>query len=309
MQMRIEEYKQDSTKVIRLTGAHLEVEVAPEIGGRITNIRSLKAGHQFLWKNPALSLEKRPDGSAYDPNFYGGIDELIPNDMPEDLDGVFLPDHGELWTHALDCEVLENGLSLSGTLPLCGLQYRRSIILCEDAPGIALEYTITNPTAEVKKFLWKFHAALAIEPGDEILCPAKTAKVADPAYSRWTDFRPFHWPEIEGARADLIPPKDGTTDFLYLSELTEGYMGWRRGDELAFLYRFDPAVFPYCWYFASYGGFLGHYTAVLEPCTAMPMSVKEAAALQQCSVLKAGETLTTTVHIYAGTGEQLKKYV
>jgi hypothetical protein len=37
--------------------------------------------------------------------------------------------------------------------------------------------------------------------------------------------------------------------------------------------------------FASYGGLDGHYTAVLEPCTAMPVSVNEAARLNQCSCL------------------------
>jgi hypothetical protein len=37
-------------------------------------------------------------GADYDSNFYGGIDELIPNDIPENIDGIDDPDHGELWT-------------------------------------------------------------------------------------------------------------------------------------------------------------------------------------------------------------------
>jgi hypothetical protein len=40
--------------------------------------------------------------------------------------------------------------------------------------------------------------------------------------------------------------------------------------------------------------------AILEPCTTMPLSVSEAAALGQCSVLESGEELSTQVEIYAG---------
>ena len=63
---------------------------------------------------------------------------------------------------------------------------------------------------------------------------------------------------------------------------------------------FDPKIFPFAWMFASYGGFLGHYTVILEPCTTMPMSVNEAALNKQCSILQPGETLTTRVSIRAG---------
>ena len=78
-------------------------------------------------------------------------------------------------------------------------------------------------------------------------------------------------------------------------------MAWQSAaGDLTFAYTFDSAIFPYAWYFASYGGFDDHYTAILEPCTAMPLSVVEAAQLGQCSVLEAGQTLETQVTVYAG---------
>ena len=78
-------------------------------------------------------------------------------------------------------------------------------------------------------------------------------------------------------------------------------MAWRSGaSDLMFEYRFDTGVFPYAWYFASYGGFDGHYVAILEPCTTMPLSVNEAAPLGQCSVLEAGQALDTGITIYVG---------
>jgi hypothetical protein len=67
-----------------------------------------------------------------------------------------------------------------------------------------------------------------------------------------------------------------------------------------FSYSYDKNIFPYQWYFASYGGFLNHYTAILEPCTSMPLSVAEAMLSGQCTVLEPGEEINTTVRIYAG---------
>lgn len=64
--------------------------------------------------------------------------------------------------------------------------------------------------------------------------------------------------------------------------------------------QFDTKTFPYAWLFASWGGFLGHYTIILEPCTAMPMSVNEAAAARQCSRLEPGQVMESKVSLYAG---------
>lgn len=67
--------------------------------------------------------------SAFDPVFFGGINELLPNDTPEFFDGVALLDHGELWTTALNATVVDNAVSLHGYLPLSGLAYERTLSL------------------------------------------------------------------------------------------------------------------------------------------------------------------------------------
>lgn len=304
--MRMEQRELNGERLLGMKNRFLEVEIAPGVGGKVVSLRDAATGYDFLWTNKDLPLKRLPVGSEYDPNFYGGIDELIPNDMPETIDGVDAPDHGELWTRAMDWAAEGDRLVLSAVLPRCGLRYRRSISLCPDAPALEIRYKIENPTGERRSFLWKFHAALNIEPGDEILCPAGKAVAADPEWTRWQDCAPFDWPHVQGQRADVVPSRDGTTDFLYLYDLKDGVMGWRRpSGDLAFCYRFDPAVFPYCWYFASYGGFFGHYTAVLEPCTAMPCSVNAASALRQCSVLEPGQKLETRVQICAGSARRV----
>ena len=291
----------DQTPVIRMESDFLQVDIAPSVGGRIVNILGKPSGYQFLWHNARLKLEKQLPGAEYDPNFYGAVDELLPNDIPEPLNGVDSPDHGELWTLALDYRRAGDAVVLSGVLPLCGLAYERKLTLRSDSPHIDMDYRIHNPTGERRIFLWKLHAAVAIEPGDQIVCPARTARAVDMAWSRWSSLKPFPWPNVEGQRADQIPPRGNSVDFLFLYDLEAGRMAWKsaaRGQTLA--YQFDLKVFPYAWYFASYGGFDGHYTAILEPCTTMPLSVNEAAKLGQCSTLQAGEEIETRVTLYAG---------
>lgn len=292
----------DKTPIIRLENHLLQVDVAPSVGGRIVNILEKSSGHQFLWHNEKLTLEKLEPGAEYDPNFYGGVDELIPNDIPEIINGIECPDHGEMWTMALDYKIDGATLVVTGTLPIFGLQYKKRITLRPDSSHIDLDYCIKNPTGERRTFLWKMHAALNIEPGDRIVCPAGTAKAPDLEYSRWENGEPFAWPEIEGQQADIIPERDGTMDFLYLYDLEQGQIAWESSSkDLTFVYKFDKEIFPYAWLFASYGGFDDHYMVILEPCTTMPISVNEAARLGQSSVLEAGEMLETRVSIFAGT--------
>jgi len=292
----------DGIPLVRLESAQLQVDVAPSVGGRVVSLIDKQTGYDFLWRNSSLPLELKSTGAEYDPNFYGGIDELLPNDLAEPINGVDCPDHGELWTTPLSFEVSGDHLRLRGRLPRFGLEYEREMRLRPDRPWVDFKYRITNTTHQPRQFLWKLHAALAVLEGDRIECPARLAQIVDPAWSRFKTTAPFQWPNLEGRAANVVPARDGTMDFFYLFDLGAGDMFWHRPSAgLKFGYQFDTKVFPYAWLFASWGGFLEHYTIILEPCTTMPMSVNEAAAKQQCSHLDPGQILQTTVSLYAGT--------
>lgn len=287
-------------EVISMENNYLQIAVVPELGGKILSVFNRALQKEFLWMNKNLLLQKQPTGADYDSNFIGAIDELLPNDMPETIDGINYPDHGELWTTALDHEEKDNSIIVHGKLALSGLQYSKTISLLQDELTIQLDYSITNTTNAARHFLWKLHAALNIEAGDRLISNAKTGQVVDPAYSRFADTSPFNWSVIEGTDASLVPPENNTVDFFYLYDISKGEMKFISKNGHAFIYSYDEKIFPYQWYFASYGGFLNHYTAILEPCTNMPMSVNEAKEKKQCAVLQPGETLNTSVTIYAG---------
>lgn len=291
----------DEIEILALENNHIRTEIAPELGGKILSVFNKYLQKDFLWNNKNLKLNILHPGDDYDSNFWGGIDELIPNDIPEKIDSISYPDHGELWTTPLQYDCLYNKISVYGKLKLSSLYYKKIMYLSEDSPVIYLDYTIRNEAKVKRNFLWKLHAALAIEEGDRLITSAQKGKSVYPKTSRFSYAEEFKWPEIENSDVSLVSPKNNTLDFFYLYDIQQG--GMKLINDQAnrqFRYTYDKEIFPYQWYFASYGGFLNHYTAILEPSTGMPVSVNEAVALEQCAVLEPGQEINTRVCIYAG---------
>lgn len=295
-------------KILVIENDHLSVSIVPALGGKLLSIFNKKLLKEFVWVNKQLLLKSNVPGADYDSNFLGGIDELIPNDQPENIDGINYPDHGELWTTPLRYEIENNQIKLHGILPKSQLYYSKIIELNNDHPVITFNYSIKNESNKQRHFLWKLHAALRINPGDKLLTSAINGQVVDLDYSRYKTLEPFKWPLIENTDAGVIPIKNNSIDFFYLYEIPTGNMMLQSADEdQLFCYSYDTKIFPYQWYFASYGGFLNHYTAILEPCTNMPMIVNDAIEKKQSSMLKPGETLNTQVQIFAGKKKQFIK--
>ena len=292
--------------IIRAENDHIAFEITPQLGGRIISVYNKDLKKEFLWHNENLNLAENKAGADYDSNFWGGIDELIPNDIPETVDGVVYPDHGELWTASLEFEVNEDHISVFGLLPLSGLYYRKTLSFASDEPVIRTRYEIRNDSGATRNFLWKLHAAVQIAEGDKLRSSAVKARAVDQNASRIKSEEEFFWPNIQSNDASRVPAYDQTMDFFYLYDVKQPEMGMisNEGKDL-FEYRYDSKVFPYEWYFASYGQFNNHYTAILEPASAMPVSVNEAKELGQCTVLEAGEEISTLVTIYAGPNKSL----
>lgn len=299
--------KINNVEILTIRNDQLDLSIAPALGGKMISLFNKVLQKEFLWTNKNLSLKMNKPGDDYDSNFFGGIDELLPNDIPETIDGISYPDHGELWTHPLVHEYSDNKLKLSGRLGLSGIAYSKTIHLVPGSPIVILDYSIINTAKETRNFLWKLHAALKVEQGDKLITNATHAKVVDPQYSRFTDTNEFRWPLIEGTDASIVPEKNNKMDFFYLYDIPGGEMQMlSKDDKSLFAYSYDNKVFPYQWYFASYGGFLDHYTVILEPCTTMPISIAEAKEKKQCTILQPGEELVTSVKIFAG---EKKNYI
>jgi hypothetical protein len=179
----IDQFDYDQIHIVRMENSSLRVDIVPGIGGRVVSLFNKTMEREFLWVSQGVALCPSQPGDAYDPVFYGGIDEVIPGDFPEQIGGLDCPDHGELWTLPLDYRIEQDALVLLGVLPRWGLAYQKRITLggAERSPWIDVDYRIENRTNERRVFLWKLHAAIKIQAGDWIDCPGKNGGRGRPA--------------------------------------------------------------------------------------------------------------------------------
>lgn len=281
----------------RLENRDLRVEILPAFGGKIWTIEHRLLGRQFLWHHPRHRLRPLPLGASYDDHFFGGFDELLPNDISELVDGESLVDHGELWTTPLEVHIEGDGLALTGVLPITPLRYRKLVRLV--GPSLTLEYRLENIGRRPLNLLWKLHPALHITPGTQIIVPAETARVADPQWSRVKDRQEFSWSQME--HLHRVPSMDGSTEFLYLLGLTDGKCGLSNVREnWRFQLSFPKEIFTSVWVFASFGGWRDLEMLILEPCTTPRISLAESAAVGQCLQLKPNACVEAAVRVEVG---------
>jgi|SRR6478609_6059062 len=99
-------------EILTLETAHLKCSIIPALGGKIWSLYNQQLSKEFLWVNAVLPIQMQERGADYDANFLGAIDELIPNDMVENIDGIDYPDHGELWTTPLEYSYTEDKITV-----------------------------------------------------------------------------------------------------------------------------------------------------------------------------------------------------
>lgn len=266
-----------------LENEFLRIELDLDMGGRVISFYDKKREFEQLWYDAArVPMDPALD---YDGNFAGGMDELLPNDLPE----RGYPDHGELWSLPLECSSNENTLTVSGTLPVSKLAYSRTMYL--DGCSLVSDCCITNTAQEPVDFLWKLHAALAIAPGDKFIAPYNCVQAADPGdWSKARDCMPRKW-----QNPYVIAPFDGKSDFFYLTDPTACELVLERTNGSRFICSFDGRVFPLTWVFASFGRLNDSRTLIMEPCTSYPISLDEAAAKGVCAGLGANESIKTQI--------------
>jgi len=290
--------------VVRLDNGLLKLAIRPTLGGKITELRD-KDGKQWIWENPNIPLKTTSPGASYDDNWAGGWEELFPNDAQESFGGKDLFDHGEWWNAQWDYSNIADGrgCELKFTTRTLKTECIKKIELSPTKPEVWIRYRITNLEENKIRFLFKQHLAVAVTPHHQIELPGGTAEPVDLNFStRVADHTPFSWPHGRGKNGSSVDlsrlpsANDKQKEFLYVSELPEGWCGVRDTQtQKSLRLHFDRKVFPHTWLFMTFGGWRDLYTVVLEPCTNKPKGLNEAVAADQCARLEPGETLETDV--------------
>lgn len=301
--MEIDRITLEKTKVYCLQNSVLSVEVIPAEGGRISSLRSMSSGLEFLTRServgpyPEAGMNTRfRDGSC------AGIEECLPTVGPSgpETDGGAAPDHGDFWqlpwqvSQASDTEI---SLSAQGFSRPLGFHKRLTL----DRDTLRVSYSVENRASCAQSFLYACHPLFAVSTGDRILLPPETRSLTLD-HSRRARLGPMGstvaWPvALSGHRLDVaLGPDAGTAEMFYSSRLHQGICGIHRCESDQVLeVSFETQRLPYLGVWLCYGGWPDdsegprQYAVALEPTTAPYNTLARAQQAKAALVLKPSE--------------------
>jgi Galactose mutarotase and related enzymes len=291
--MRYRQREERGWRLHVLENDEVRVEVLAERGATITSLRDLRTGVDVLWR-PRWGLPHRDrvdfagSGEAVAMGRYpGGWNTLFPNAGAATVEhGVEWPMHGEVWMTPLDVEVGDGELAASGVLVRSPFAFERRIRL--DGRAVVVSETATNLASEPVDAVWNQHPAFGaplLGADARVVSSARTvhSDIADPSLEPGRERS--EWPTllVPGGRNISLdrpsPPEDGSSRRAFLGDFPTGraMVGVRNvGLGLEARVEWDPAGFPYAWYWLEAGGRAGfpwygaEYVLGLEPCTSFP---------------------------------------
>ena len=272
-----------------LENNQLRVTILPDLGGKIWSIVAKSRDRELLWHNPRVEPRFASYGSTYDNWFCGGWDEVFPNDFPVTIGGESYPDHGEVWALTADWQIIlhsqdEIAIRLTSRGVAIPTTFVKTVSLGRDSTDLIVDYEIANDGANPLDVHWKMHPALPVRPGAQLHVPADNVVIDE-------DFG-----EDEVLGQSLPTPDFGTSYFQYGTELRSGSCAVTYPDEsLGFRLSFDPTILTSVWVFATFGGWRGLNTIILEPCTGHFASLERAIAERAVLTLAPHTGMKTSV--------------
>ncbi len=276
----------------------ISLTLIPELGGKLSSLRDLRSGREWLWANEQLPYQEHSYGTSYVGKAdTGGWDECFPTVAPcryplEPWRGTPLPDHGELWSQAWVTTLKEfrNGLELRTKGHGVALPYTfsRTIRIEEASDTLRFDYQVASQADDDIAFIWSAHPLFAIEPGMRVCVPddAKLHIYLEVAPTNVQKDTHLSWPLAvrNGEKSyDLthLPDASAEVAFKVWSEpLAQGWASLEAEDG-AFRFGFDPALIPQLGLWLNAGAWSGtggepYYNLALEPCIGAQDSLEEA---------------------------------
>lgn len=299
-------------QAIVLENRFLHLVILPEAGGKIWQITYKPFNSDLLWNNPEMAPAQLPDDSTYDDVWSGGWDELFPNDEIATINGVTYPDHGELWTASWAADTFSDADTVSVQLRYTtdkSLIEVEKIISLSSESRIHFHHRFVNRSRASLPFLWKLHPAMAVSPQHRIDFP-RMKVLLEPAFpgtlagaGEVNDWPIIQTPQGTVDLRRVTRPEARALYFFYGTQMEQGWCAiTNQATGLACGVQFDPAIFPCCWLFATYGGWRNYNVAVLEPCTGYPLNFEAMKAAGYHRMLQPGEALETDVRLLVQEG-------
>jgi hypothetical protein len=290
--------------VVAVENECVRVSILPNLGAKIYDIIDKDSGREVLWHNPRIRPQRVPFGSRFDDVWSGGWDEIFPNDAESVVNGEHFPDMGEIWPLVWECKVIQRkswaAVTTSIRTPITPAEVKRTLTMRKGQRGFSVDYEIANIGRNPIDFLWKVHPAFEINRTCRIEIDAASGTV-DRRYSHLFQGEMYRWPVAIGRDGKVIDisvvdPEANTCTLHYVTGLRRGKVAYiDEANGLKMTLTFPRRIMNNVWLFLAYGGWRGHYTAVIEPSTSYPSDLAEAIERGHSSRLRGGEKLRAAI--------------
>jgi galactose mutarotase-like enzyme len=290
----------------------LEVEVLPELGGKISSLR--RNGAELL-QGPLKPYTLRTPTMRFEESDASGFDECLPSvsacEITGPSDTIQIPDHGEFWR--LPCQVTYRNVdevrltTIGSVLPL---RFDRKLKL--QGETLQIDYRVENAGKVNTPYVWSAHPLFSVDPADVIVLPPSVRKVSVEASAHnrlGAKGSVYSWPvaELKGHGqinlSQVGRASDDTGDKLYTMAPTEAWAAIeRKRAGLRVAVGFDVKSAPYLGLWLCYGGWPEgngnrQQCVALEPCTAPGDSLALALEKGWARILTPGQSSSWTMTI------------
>lgn len=290
----------------------LEVELLPELGGKISSLR--RNGTELL-QGQLKPYTLRTPTIRFEESDASGFDECLPSVSACEIvwpsKTIQIPDHGEFWR--LPCQVTHqkvNEVHLSAIGSVLPLRFDRKLKL--QGETLQIDYRVENTGDVNTPYVWSAHPLFCVDPDDEIVLPPSVHKVSVEASTRdrlGAKGSVHNWPvaELKGNGqinlSQVGRASDDTGDKLYTIAPTEGWAAIeRKRAGLRVAVGFDVKSALYLGLWLCYGGWPEgngnrQQCVALEPCTAPGDSLALALEKGWARILTPGQSSSWTITI------------
>ncbi len=159
---------------VTLVSPALRLRTVPQFGGKLTELRSVRTGREWLWRNPRHVLRQGKPFANYVGEFdTGGWDELFPTvaPVPAGVDmGPWgtggLTDHGEVWYRSWQTTASGVNHCAQVAAPLSDdFRFQRVTRLDQRRPIATFSYELENLGSDEMPFVWAAHPLFRCESG------------------------------------------------------------------------------------------------------------------------------------------------
>ena len=284
-------------RVLRISSPAAEVEVAPSLGAKISQLRNRRSGREWCWHpGPSPALFSNRPGDPFEKSPHVGIDECFPTIAACAYGGRTLPCHGAVWSRPWDVDeaAWRRGIIVTtiGEPPFC---LSRTLTL--SGSTVAISYELTNRSSVRQPYLWAFHPLFRTSCKDRITLPAAVNSVCVESATGLPgllDGRCIPWPNpFPGFHLDMrqLGTHQASCVKLFTGKLSEGFAAIDNGEPGGRLeLRWGTKANAHLGIWISRGGYRGIRAAIaLEPTNAATDSLLHAQPLQPPVTLEPGE--------------------